>query len=187
MKQSIVQIAEEKMTDYIAFFRGINVGGRNILAMKDLIKLLEDMGCKNVSTYIQSGNVVFRIEDKKISNLTEEISSKILKSHGFSPRILLLKKPAFENTIKNNPFKTNDGKVLHFFFLESHPKNPDIEKLNSLKSQTEQFQLIEGVFYLYAPDGIRHSKLAAKLEQCLKVPVTARNWNTVSKLNSMIK
>jgi uncharacterized protein (DUF1697 family) len=154
--------------------------------MKDLKKLLEGMGCKNILTYIQSGNVVFNIEDNKTRNLEEEISSKILKSHGFSPRIILLKKPEFESAIKSNPFKTNDGKALHFFFLESHPQNPEIEKLNSLKSGTEQFLLKESVFYLYAPDGIGRSQLAANVEKCLRVPVTARNWNTVSKLNSMI-
>jgi len=76
------------MTTYIALFRGINVGGRNILAMQDLKDLFEGLGCENVSTYIQSGNVVFQIKDFKTNKLVEEISLKIIKSHGFEPKIL---------------------------------------------------------------------------------------------------
>ena len=67
------------MTNYIALFRGINVGGRNILPMDDLKALLEDIGCKNIQTYIQSGNVLFRRKGIETANLAEDISSKIQK------------------------------------------------------------------------------------------------------------
>ena len=58
--------------------------------------------------------------------------------------------------------------------------------LASIQSRTEDFRLVERVFYMYAPDGIGRSKLAAKVEKALGVPVTARNWNTVSKLLAMV-
>ncbi|MGD8940251.1 MAG: hypothetical protein PVJ72_12780, partial [Gammaproteobacteria bacterium] len=61
------------------------------------------------------------------------------------------------------------------------------EKLIAVKSKSEEFKLHKNVFYLYAPDGIGRSKLAAKVEQCMGLPVTARNWNTVNKLISMVK
>lgn len=76
-------------------------------------------------------------------------------------------------------------KSLHFFFLESKPCNPELEKLSELKTESEKFELIDCVFYLYAPEGIARSKLAAQVEKCVGVPTTARNWNTVSKLLSM--
>jgi len=174
------------MTNYIALFRGINVGGRNILPMDDLKVLLEDLGCEKVQTYIQSGNVIFRNKEIDTARLAEDISSKIQKIHEFKPKVLLLKKADLENAINNNPFDTGEGKALHFFFLESKPENPDIDKLNLLKSDSEQFILKENVFYLYSPDGIGRSKLAAKVERCIGIPVTARNWNTVKKLSSMI-
>ena len=173
------------MTTYIALFRGINVGGRNILPMKDLVDYLEGMGCKNVKTYIQSGNVVFQADPIATSKLAEELSSKIQESHGFKPNILMLKKAKMDRIIKNNPFSIKEGKALHFFFLDSQPQNPDLEMLNKLKSGTEKFELVENVFYLYAPDGIGRSKLASKVEKCMRVPGTARNWNTVIKLLSM--
>jgi len=175
------------MYPYIALFRGINVGGKNILPMKDLVGMLEKMGCETVKTYIQSGNAVFRAKENQTKKMTEEISSKILESHGFKPRVILLKVSELEEAIKNNPFSTLDGKTLHFFFLESAPEKPDLEILSNLKTDSEEFKLHENIFYLYAPDGIGRSKLAAKVEHALRVPVTARNWNTVSKLMAMVK
>lgn len=155
--------------------------------MKDLTGILEGMGCDNVRTYIQSGNVVFQTKKKHKNKLASEISSKIFGDYGFDPKVLLLEFSDLRDAVENNPFETKVGKALHFFFLDSIPKKPDLEKLIAVKTSTEQFELMRNVFYLYAPDGIGRSKLAAKVEQCLGVPVTARNWNTVSKLISMVE
>lgn len=174
------------MKTYIALFRGINVGGINILPMKELTGILEGMGCENVQTYIQSGNVVFQYGKSQFNVLALEISSKILEAYGFKPQVFLLERAELENAIKHNPFKTEDGKALHFFFMESHPENPNLEKLMAVKLKSEEFKLVKNVFYLFAPDGIGRSKLAAKVEQCMGAPGTARNWNTVRKLISMV-
>lgn len=155
--------------------------------MKDLTGILEGMGCEEVKTYIQSGNVVFKSNKRQRSKIGMEISSKILESHGFEPKVLLLEISELQDAVENNPFKTEDGKALHFFFLDSLPGNPDIEKLMAIKSKSEEFQLHKKIFYLYAPDGVGRSKLAARVEQSMGVPVTARNWNTVNKLISMVK
>ena len=174
------------MNTYIALFRGINVGGKNILPMKGLVETLEDMGCEDIKTYIQSGNVVFRIKQGKPNKIADEISLKILNNYSFKPKVLLLESDDLHAAIDNNPFETRDGKALHFFFLASHPESPDLEQLVAIKSDSEEFKLVRNIFYLYAPDGIGRSKLAAKVEQRLGVPVTARNWNTISKLISMV-
>lgn len=174
------------MKTYIALLRGINVGGRNILPMKDLVKILEDLGCTQVKTYIQSGNVVFNTENNNRDSLAEKISMSIEEQFKFKPKVLLLEAVKLEAAIKNNPFPTEDGKALHFSFLESIPESPDLDALTSLKTDSEEFKLHEHIFYLYAPDGIGRSKLAAKVEQKLGVELTARNWNTVSKLSEML-
>ena len=174
------------MNTYIALFRGINVGGKNILPMKGLVEILEDMGSEDIKTYIQSGNVVFRIKQGKTNKIAEEISLKILENYSFEPKVLLLESDDLHAAIDNNPFDTKDGKVLHFFFLASDPESPDLEHLGAIKSDSEEFKLVKNIFYLYAPDGIGRSKLAAKVEQRLGVPVTARNWNTIFKLISIV-
>jgi uncharacterized protein (DUF1697 family) len=170
---------------YIALFRGINVGGKSTLPMKDLVRILEGMGFREVKTYIQSGNAVFRSAPLTTEETAREISSRILETHGFAPAVLLLEASDLQEAIDRSPFVTTDGKALHLFFLESQPTKPDLEGLMAVKAESEEFKLDKNVFYLCAPDGIGRSKLAARVEQSMGVPVTARNWNTVSQLISM--
>jgi uncharacterized protein (DUF1697 family) len=173
------------MNTFVALFRGINVGGKNILPMQGLVKLLEDVGCENVKTYIQSGNAVFHMPKDNAATLARRIGQEIMKGYGFTPHILLLDKAQLEEAVKHNPFNTGVGKALHFFFLDSRPQSPDLNGLKTIKTRSEEFKLHKNVFYLYAPEGIGRSRLVAKIEKCIGVPVTARNWNTVNKLISM--
>lgn len=117
---------------------------------------------------------------------TQKICRAILNAKGFEPKIILISKDKLESIIQKNPYPINEGKALHFYFLATSCEKPDFEKLNSLKSETEMFELTSEAFYLYAPDGIGRSKLAMKIEKVLGVEMTARNWNTVSKISTML-
>jgi len=174
------------MKTYIALFRGINVGGIHILPMKDLVKILEDLGCSQVKIYIQSGNVVFTTEENNRKSLAENISQGIEGKFNFKPKVLLLEAAELEEAINKNPFPTENGKALQFSFLESIPESPDLEALTAIKTDIEEFKLHKNMFYLYAPDGIGRSKLAANVEKYLGVELTARNWNTVNKLSEIV-
>jgi len=154
--------------------------------MKGLVEILEKIGCKDITTYIQSGNVVFRSNQDKTNKMAKEIGQLILENYGFEPKVWLLDADDLRAAIDNNPFDTKHGKALHFLFLSAHPVNSGLEKLLAIKSESEEFKLIGNIFYFYAPDGIGRSKLAAKAEQYLGVPGTARNWNTISKLISIV-
>jgi uncharacterized protein (DUF1697 family) len=177
------------MKTYIALFRGINVGGRHILPMKELAALLEDLGCRNVKTYIQSGNAVFESKANNTSQLSKKISAEIKRRRGFEPHVLLLRPEEMEKAITNNPFHDGekDPKALHVGFLTSTPKTPNLKALEGLKTDREQFKLLDNIFYLYAPEGIGRSKLAASTEKLLGVPLTDRNWGTVRKIMEMAK
>src|SRR5262247_2494325 len=177
------------MTTCIALFRGINVGGKNSLPMKELVSLLEDLGCQSVKTYIQSGNAVFESKEKDASRLSNKISVEIKKRRGFEPYVLLLELADLERAITKNPFPEaeTDPQVLHVGFLASAPENPDLKTLESLKKNSERFQLINNMFYLHAPEGVGRSKLAANVEKLLGVPMTDRNWRTVRKIWEMAK
>ena len=176
------------MNTYIVLLRGINVGGRNTLPMKALTKLLEGLGCQNIKTYIQSGNVVLQSSEKSTAQLSEAITREVEKRYNFKPHALLLRVKDLEQAVAMNPFPEaeSDPKSLHVGFLSAVPMNPDLEKLESLKRDSERFQLINSVFYLHAPDGIGRSKLAANTEKCLGVAMTDRNWRTVSKIMEMV-
>ena len=175
------------MNTFIALFRGINVGGHNILPMKELRAVLENLGLANVKTYIQSGNVVFQSEMSSTNSLSRDISTAIRRSHGFTPQVLLLSVEELQQAIASNPFPEaeSEPKTVHLFFLASTAGNPDVERLETLKTDTERFRLIDRVFYLHAPDGIGRSKLAANVEKAIGVAVTARNWRSVNKIRSM--
>ena len=177
------------MKTYIALFRGINVGGTNVLPMKDLASLLENIGSQNVKTYIQSGNAVFQNREENASLLSSKIRAAIKKSHGFEPQVLLLTPKEIERAVESNPFPEaeSEPKTLHVHFLASMPKNPDLGTLESIKSDRERFVLKDGVFYLHAPDGIGRSKLAANTERLLGVALTGRNWRTVCRVMAMAK
>lgn len=176
------------MKTCIALLRGINVGGKNLLAMKELVAMLGDLGARNVKTYIQSGNAVFAWKDKDTSQLSKRISAEIKKRRGFDPHVLLLELKDLEKVIQQNPFPAEaeaDPKALHAGFLAAAPERPDLKTLESLKSDSERFRLIGRVFYLHAPEGVGRSKLAAKSERLLGVSMTDRNWRTVLTLWKM--
>ena len=177
------------MKTYIALLRGINVGGRNALPMKELVAMLESIGAQNVKTYVQSGNAVFQSEETRAPTLSKTISSTIKKRRGFEPGVLLLELEQLQKAVESNPFPEaeSEPKALHLYFLASVPNNPDFDALESIKTDRERFLLEDGVFYLHAHDGIGRSKLAANAERLLGVSMTGRNWRTVCKVLAMAK
>lgn len=172
---------------YAALLRGINIGGKHKLPMQGLKEILEATGCEKVSTYIQSGNVVFLSRADDLGALARKIVEEVLRHYGFAPKIMLLEAGSFREALANNPFDADEGKNLHLFFLDTFPDAPDIEKIEALKSGSEAYKLEKRVFYFHTPEGIGRSKLAAKVEKCLGVPATGRNWNTVQKLADMLE
>lgn len=175
------------MDNYVALFRGINVGGRNKLPMDELVQVLKRLGLRKIKTYIQSGNVVFESDNVKESVLSEKLSKAIEASHGFAPQVIILSIEEFNNAIAANPFQEAESnpKSLHLFFLKSEPQDPDWETLEKKKRDSEGYSLINKVFYLHAPDGIGRSKLAQGVEKALGVAATARNWRSVCQIMAL--
>lgn len=177
------------MRTWIALLRGINVGGKNKLPMRDLVATLEGAGCQEVETYIQSGNAVFRSEEADGSLLAEEIRAAIGERFGFEPRVLVLGAEHLERVLRSNPFPEAEPepKTLHVYFLAATPESPDLASLEEISAGRERFVLEGEALYLHAPDGLGRSRLAAKAERLLGVPATARNWRTVRKLWTMVE
>ena len=166
------------MSTYIALFRGINVGGRNRLPMKDLVALMQAAGASDIRTYIQSGNVVYAgLAENAITATT-----LIEKQHGFRPEVMVLGDEEFNLAVRNNPFQEAEGKACHFYFCSQAPESVDEDRLERFRKESEAYELKDSVFYLYAPEGIGRSKLAAQVERCLGVAGTARNLNTINQL-----
>ncbi len=171
------------MKTWIAFLRGINVGGKHIVPMKELTKLMEANGFTNVRTYIQSGNVVFESPFRP----KQEIGDLIQQRFGFTPSIFTMNVKELRIAATHCPFPSDLGKAVHFFFFQDEPKQVDYGLIDSLKAATEEYALVKNVFYLHAPEGIGRSKLAEKLDKVFfKTDMTARNLNTINKLLEMV-
>jgi uncharacterized protein (DUF1697 family) len=175
------------MTTCILLFRGINVGGRNLLPMNDLVVMLDKLGIPGAVTYIQSGNVAVRCTRQQMANLGRRISEAVKEKLGFEPWVLVMRIQELEHAIATNPFRqgAKDPKSLHLWFLAKEPVQPDLDALERVKADSERFKLDRKVFYLLAPDGIGRSRLAERVEKSLGVEATARNWRTVTKVLEM--
>lgn len=175
------------MTTWCVLLRGVNVGGKNLIPMKMLTQGLNEVGCEDVISYIQSGNLVFSHSTKDSKVVAELVAGYIQQAFDCSVQVLALDLAEFSLAVNNSPFGEQERKSTHWFFLSKECKGVDLSLLDSLKKSTESYKLIDKVFYLHAPEGIGRSKLVAKLEKFMGVPVTARNGNTVHKLWAMLQ
>ena len=171
------------MNTLVALFRGINVGGHNKLPMQALRDLIGSLACQDVRTCIQSGNAVFRTE-KDPASLAAELEAAVEAGLGFKPAVLILGIDEFRAIAAANPHGDAEQtpSKLHVAFLTEVPADPDLDRLEGLRSPTESFALIGRAFFLHAPDGIGRSKLSASVETVLGVAATGRNWRTVAKI-----
>ncbi len=166
--------------------RGINVGGANALRMDALKALLATLGCREVQTYIQSGNVIFSgLVDA--AAFEEIVADEIALSHGFRPQVLVIAEEDFREIVAGYPYPEafEAPKTGHVWFLAG-AADPDRSALAGLAAASERFELTERAFYLHAPDGIGRSKLAERAERLLRVPATARNLGTCRRLLAML-
>ncbi|HTQ65046.1 MAG TPA: DUF1697 domain-containing protein [Puia sp.] len=175
------------MTTLIAILRGINVSGHNKIQMTVLKALFEKLKFKNVSTYIQSGNVVFTV-DKTADNesISKKIEHEILRVHNMKIPVIIRTLEEMKNTLRTNPFLKNkkiDIEKLHVTFLASDPEKINLEGLKNIDYSPDQFVIIEKEIYLHCPNGYGITKLSNNFfENKLKVGATTRNWKTVNAL-----
>jgi len=170
---------------YVLLFRGINVGGNKIVRMELLREMLVELGFENVATYIQSGNVVLT-SDQSAAEVTKAVEGAFPPAFGFSSQPTIRSLSEWQRVIDGDPFAEvrSDGRQMHAVFLDDQPSEAVVDQLRALAG-TEEMVLADGVLYLYTPDGFGRSKVAEALDKVLKVPLTARNWNTVLKLAEM--
>ncbi len=178
-----------KKNTWIILIRGINVGGNNIVPMKDLREKLTASGYDNVRTYIQSGNVIVDTVLTDKVQICDNVAECINTAFGFTPKIMALRGETLAKIIKDNPFPdaTTTPKLLHISFLSRPALNADLDALNALKTKRERFLITNEAVYAYLPEGIWKSKLAAKMEKHLGVAATARNWRSANKILALVQ
>ena len=172
------------MKTYIVILRGINVSGKNKLPMADLRELLSTLNFQNVQTYIQSGNIILDSDETK-SNVCQKIKEGIVSKFGYDVPVLIRTISEWEKAIANNPYPTENHKILGFAFLREIPKEKSFEITGT---EEDVYTIIEDVVYIYCPTGMARTKLTNNLfERKLKVTATSRNFRTTLKLLELAK
>lgn len=172
------------MKTYIVLLRGINVSGKNKLPMKELREMLEKLSFTNISTYIQSGNIILQSEATK-EEIVESIHNAIKSEFGYDVPIIIRTPQEWKKAIDNYPFSIENEKIVAFCFLDrAVSKNEiDIKGINE-----DQYKVYNDVVYLYCPSGFGSTKLTNNsIEKKLNVAATTRNLKTTLKLWELSK
>lgn len=179
------------MITYISILRGINVSGQKLIKMDALRKSYENLRFHNVTTYVQSGNIIFAGNDIELNKLEQKISRQIEKDFGFEVPVIVLTIDKLKQVIDNNPFLKDPGKdqiFSHVTFLSSKPEHYDHKIIEDKKQNGEEIIFSDNAVYLYCPNGYGRTKLTNNfLEAKLKVGATTRNWKTTNELFKIAK
>jgi uncharacterized protein (DUF1697 family) len=170
---------------YVALLRGINVGGKNKLPMKDLARVFEGAGCSNVKTYIQSGNVVFSAPASVAKGLPTRVAKAIEKKFRFSVPIVVRSASELEKILAKNPYarQKRSEEAFHVMFLANKPPKAALAGLDRKRSPPDEYDVVGSEIFLYCPNGIGRSKLTnAYFDSKLETVSTARNWRTCQTL-----
>jgi uncharacterized protein (DUF1697 family) len=172
---------------HVALLRGINVGGNNKLAMADLVKLFAAAGAKDVATYIQSGNVLFRAGDA--AKIATAVEAALAKKFELQIPIVLRTAAQLAAVVKTNPHITPKAKLekIYVGFLATAPAAERIALLDPARSPGDEAIVIGAEIYLRYGNGAGKTKLTnAYFDSKLATISTMRNWNTVLKLHELV-
>ncbi|MGI8855741.1 MAG: DUF1697 domain-containing protein [Thermomicrobiales bacterium] len=170
---------------HLALLRGINVGGKNMLPMKELRDMFVAAGCDDVQTYIQSGNVIFRAEPNVVAPLADSITARIAERFGYRVPLVVRTAKEVGAVIRHNPFIAAGAaeETLHVLFLAGRPEAEHVDALDPDRSPPDEFAVRGQEVYLRLPNGAGRTKLTnAYFDTKLATVSTGRNWRTVTTL-----
>jgi uncharacterized protein (DUF1697 family) len=179
------------MATHIALLRGINVGGRNKVAMADLREVMASLGHTDVVTYIQSGNAVFTSAETDTAALAAALEAAIADALGVKPAVVVLSRAALAQAVHDNPYADEENpKCVHAVFFAQTPAGltnaiADAERRDAERGGRGSARLVGRTLFVHTPDGFGRSELALHLLSRRASPAaagTARNWATVTKL-----
>jgi uncharacterized protein (DUF1697 family) len=177
------------MSVVIAMLRAVNVAGFQKLNMEALRTLCSGLGLRDVQTYIQSGNLVFREDAADPEALARKIEAGIHHKHGFRPDVIVRTTSELRRVIANNPFAGRpevEPNRLLVVFMASAPARQAREQVLAMPCDPEELHIKGRELYIYYPNGMARPKIPmARVEKVLATPSTGRNWNTVNKLLGM--
>src|ERR1051325_858774 len=180
------------MSKYVAFLRGINVGGSKVIKMEVLRRIFESLGFTNVTTYIQTGNVIFDARAKNLTTLKSKVQQELKNSLGHEISVALMNFSDLAEIVKQDPFarvEVDEDVMLFVTFLSAQPESIPKLPLAVPKDNLEVIGLQDRAVFIVArrkSDG-RAAFPNAFIEKQFGVPGTTRNWTVVKKIGSELK
>ena len=172
------------MTVYVGLLRGVNVGGKSKLPMADLRRVAQGCGFEDVRTYVQSGNVVFRAGGAA-SAVARKLRSAIATETSVDPAIAIRTAAQLAKVVDQCPF--DDTANVHVTFLVEGAKGA-ASNVDQDQFAPERYEVRGKEVYLYLPNGLGRSKLAAALSKgATAADGTTRNWRTVNAVLEMAR
>jgi uncharacterized protein (DUF1697 family) len=171
---------------YIALLRGINVGGHRKVPMPELRELLTKIGFSDVKTYIQSGNVIFKVAETNVQKIENSLQNLIIDNFGFEVSVIVRTKQQLQKIFDDCPFP-EAKKVSSYFAILSHlPQENLVQKAYEKVYEKEEYKIINDCIYFYSDKGYGNAKFSLNyFERKLNVNATARNYKTMLKLLSL--
>jgi uncharacterized protein (DUF1697 family) len=174
------------MAVVISLLRGINLGAHNRIKMDRLRAIYESLGLRDIETYVQSGNVVFRTAARTLDPLARKIEEDIAREHDIRTLAVLRTCAEWRDVIAGNPFANRTGidpARLLVSFLAGNPSDEGRRKALAVPTDTEEVRIGGRELYIYYTNGLARPKLSmTAVEKALATMGTGRNWNTVLKL-----
>jgi uncharacterized protein (DUF1697 family) len=174
---------------WVALLRGVNLGSHKKIAMADLRELVAGIGGEGVTTYVQSGNVVFRSGGER-DELRQTIERQIRTRLGHDVTVVLRTSKELERLVAASPFaeREADPTRLHVSFLAAAPEPRRVNELERAQLEPDELRVVRNDVYLHMPNGYGRSRLGnALIEKQLRVGATTRNWRTVTKLAELAR
>ncbi|MBL9088886.1 MAG: DUF1697 domain-containing protein [Planctomycetia bacterium] len=163
----------------------MNVGGKHLIAMADVVKAFERAGATDVSTYLQSGNVRFRATPSDVTSIAAAASAALTHRCAAPVPVVVRSVEALRRVLAANPFagRDPDGAAMHVAFLAEVPDRARVASLDPARSPGDAFVVVDGDVYLHLPNGVARTKLTnAWLDRTLATVSTLRNVRTVRAL-----
>lgn len=174
---------------YVALLRGLNVSKGNRISMRDLVPLFEEAGCERVKSYVQSGNIVFRLDEAKIAGLPDVVESWIAERFGVRTWIVLRDIQAMRATVDSNPYEDLNAPPTSVAVAFRRKQEAPVEFTfaGDLSAIPDRIEVRGNDCYLYLPNGFSGSKFPPNFFSKDLGETTTRNWRTVTKLLDMME
>jgi len=186
------------MASHVALLRGINVGGRNKVPMAELREVAASLGHTGVSTYIQSGNVLFCTPETDTARLASALGEAVSEAFGIAVSVVVLSRAQLARILDSNPYPDEPKpQYVHVVFLGAEPPPDLLDRIKAAendaaaKGSRDTVTAVGEALFVHTPDGYGTSELAEALFRIIGPPgkagitATARNWATSTKLLSL--